>query len=189
MKNLEIMSLYQNKYRIESARLKNWDYNRHAFYFITICTKNQIPFFGQIERGTMQLSEIGEIANQAWQATSALRPDMNLELGHFVVMPNHFHAILLIGENEYNTDTALSNNKDASYQNQFDSQSKNLASIVRGFKAKVTSKAWKINPNFAWQPRYHDHIIRNEQALEKISNYIQNNPLLWKQDKFYNPRL
>ena len=93
---------FQNKYRIPSTRLQNWDYCWAGAYFITICTKNREHYFGEIENGEMRLSEIGHIAEQEWIKTFDMRPDMNIQMGEFVVMPNHFHAIIIIGENEYN---------------------------------------------------------------------------------------
>ena len=72
-------------------------------------------------------------------------------------------------------------------KNQFGPQSKNLASIIRGFKIGVTTNARQINPDFAWQSRYHDHIIRDEKSYQKITEYIFNNPANWQDDKFYKP--
>jgi len=131
-----------------------------------------------------------------------MRPDMNLWMGEYVVMPNHFHAIIGIGDNEYNmrdtprrdamhcvsttVDTA-NTTENQKPKNQFGTQSKNLASIIRGFKIGVTKNARQINPGFAWQSRYHDHIIRNEKSYQTISEYIINNPLNWSEDKFYKP--
>ncbi len=93
---------FQNRYRIESTRLQNWDYRWAGAYFITICTKNREHFFGEIDNGEMKLSEIGRIAEQEWQKKFDMRPDMNLQMGEYQIMPNHFHAIIIIGENEYN---------------------------------------------------------------------------------------
>lgn len=70
--------------------------------------------------------------------------------------------------------------------NQFGPQSKNLASVIRGFKIGVTTNARKINPDFAWQSRFHDHIIRNDRALKNIQRYIINNPLQWKTGEFHD---
>jgi putative transposase len=70
-------------------------------------------------------------------------------------------------------------------KNQFAPQSKNLASIIRGFKSAVTMQARQLNPDFAWQSRFHDHIIRDAASFERISNYIINNPLNWDKDKFH----
>jgi len=181
---------YQNKYRITSARLQNWDYGWNASYFITICTKNMDHYFGKIHGGVMHLSEIGKLAHAEWLKTPEIRPDMNLELGSSMVMPNHFHGIITIGENEYNTRRdamhGVSTTTDTTYKNSFSPQSKNLASIIRGFKSAVTKTARQIHPHFAWQPRFHDHIIRDEKSFYTISEYIQNNPLKWADDKFYS---
>lgn len=78
---------------------------------------------------------------------------------------------------------SLANNDNP--KNTFGPQSQNLPSIIRGFKIGVTKLGREINPNFAWQPRYHDHIIRNQPAHERIANYILNNPANWEKDKFH----
>ena len=122
---------------------------------------------------------------------------MNLELGEFVVMPNHFHAILIIGENNFNS-VQSAGRRDAMHgvsaanitnlpSNKFGPQSKNLASIIRGYKSSVTTYARKNNLDFAWQSRFHDHIIRSKDDYVRISNYIQNNPANWEDDRFYKP--
>src|SRR5690554_7363143 len=201
------MDRFKNKYRIASARAPFWDYAWNVAYFVTICTKNREHWFGKITDGVMDLSDIGEIVQSEWFKTFEMRPDMNLWMGEYVVMPNHFHAIIGIGENEYNTqrdtqrrdamhcvsttdttDTTEINNVqthcNASPKNQFGPQSKNLASIIRGFKIGVTKNARQIHPDFTWQSRFYDHIIRNDQSYQKISEYIMNNPANWQDDKF-----
>ncbi len=173
------MTLFKNKYRIESFRLKNWDYRNAGAYFITICTKNRAHYFGEIADREMQLSEIGKIVENEWIKTPEIRPDMNLKQGEFVVMPNHFHAILIIGQNEYNIQPDR-----GEYNNQFGPQSKNVSSIIRGFKSAVTMASRMIYPDFGWQSKFHDHIIRNHGEYLRIENYIINNPKNWKEDKF-----
>lgn len=213
---------FQNKYRIPSSRLQNWDYGSAAMYFITICTRNRQCFFGNVIDHKMQLSDIGEIVELEWLQTFELRPDMNLDMGVFVVMPNHFHAIIGIGENQYNMERGVqrgarcgTHRRDAMHcvstrdtrdtqntpgktnpknpnkppippKNKFGPQSKNLASIIRGFKSAVTVGARKIHPGFQWQSRFHDHIIRNDDSLQRITKYIINNPGNWKDDSFYS---
>lgn len=200
---------FKDIYRIPSARLQNWDYGWNAAYFVTICTAHRECYFGEIVDGKMILSEIGKIVEQEWIKTPEIRPDMNLELDAFVVMPNHFHAIIIIGENQYNAklDAQLDAQcRDAMHRvstiitdaptihdtpipvtkNKFGPQSKNLGSIIRGFKSSVTTNARKIHAGFDWQTRFHDHIIRNDESFQRISEYIQNNPLNWRTDKFYD---
>jgi len=173
------MTLFNNKYRIESARLKTWDYGSDAPYFITICTKGKEHFFGEIEKEEMILNDAGKIVEEEWLSTQSMRADMNIELEIFTVMPNHFHAIISIGQNEFNSFRPLD------YKNEFGIQSKNLASIIRGFKSAVTRKIREEIEYFAWQGRYHDHIIRNHKEYLQIRNYISDNPKNWQQDKFY----
>lgn len=90
--------LYQNKYRIPSTRLKNWDYGANAAYFITICTKNRAHYFGEVTDGEMKLSEIGKIANKFWAEIPEHFPF--IELGAFIIMPNHTHGILILNKKE-----------------------------------------------------------------------------------------
>lgn len=189
------MALYKNKYRIEPSRLKNWDYGNAGAYFITICTHDRNHYFGTIENDKMILNETGSIVETEWLKTPGLRYDMNLSLDEFVVMPNHFHGIILIGDNEYNSGDRTGDGgdgRDAMHRvsagengNKFGPQSKNLASIIRGFKSSVTTQARMIHPAFTWQSRYHDHIIRNHTSFVRIQNYVINNEKNWKEDKFY----
>lgn len=173
---------FKNKYRIPSARLKNWDYKSQAAYFVTICTKDMLCYFGDITKGEMHFSDIGHVVNSEWLKTPAIRPDMNLVLDEFSVMPNHFHSIIVIGENEHNTQSwkttdagTSKNEKPASLRkhdnytrNIFGPQSKNLSSIIGGFKSAVTKHARLIDPDFAWQPRFHDHVIRDSNEHERM---------------------
>ena len=131
-----------------------------------------------------------------------MRPDINLQMGEFVVMPNHFHAIIIIGENEYNhknqrnddvrctdarcTDAMHCVSTTNNIKNRFGPQSKNLASIIRGFKIGVTTHARKIDPDFAWQRLFHDHIIRDGQSFKRIQTYINENSTKWVDDMFSN---
>ena len=90
------MEKFKNKYRIPSARLQNWDYGSPGLYFITICTKNRECYFGEIKNGEMILNETGKIADQCWAEIPA--HFKLVELGEFVIMPNHLHGIIIINE-------------------------------------------------------------------------------------------
>ncbi len=197
------MKKFNNKYRIESTRMQNWDYAWKGSYFITICSANREYFFGDILDGKMELTAIGKIVRSEWLRTFEMRPDMNLTCGEFVIMPDHFHAIITIGKNQYNradrnagrdtnrcrvamhcVPTMTTNQNKNQPKNKFGAQSKNLASIVRGFKSSVTKNARRIQTDFAWQSGYHDHLIRNDQEYKRIKYYIINNPKKWENDKF-----
>ncbi len=186
--------LFQNKYRIPSARLAGWDYSQAGMYFVTVCTEGRKHTLGEIRNGVMCLSDIGACVYNNWLETPAVRPDMNLQLGESVVMPNHFHGILIIGSNEYNAPESFASFdiadatsfQSANYKNTFAPQAKNLASVMRGFKSSVTSFANEHNLPFAWQDRFHDHIIRSFDEYLRISRYIIANIENWKDDCFYS---
>jgi putative transposase len=185
-----------------SNRLPHWDYSSNAPYFITICTQNRKNFFGEISDGKMHLSDIGKIAENEWIKTPNIRPEMQLGLGEFVVMPNHFHAMLIIGNGRVDA----RHGGDAmrcvpSFQNKFGPQSNNLASIIRGFKSAVTTQVKKLYScrdalpsrdampcvrSFKWQSGFHDHIIRDAESFARIEKYIMNNPANWRGDKNFS---
>ncbi len=89
------MTLFKNKYRVESTRLKGWDYTAAGLYFVTICAKNRECFFGNVVNAEMRLSPIGEIVADEWQQTPQVRP--YVELDEWIIMPNHVHGIIGIG--------------------------------------------------------------------------------------------
>lgn len=202
---------YQNKYRIPSARMKNWDYGSNGAYFITICTQNREHFFGDFMDSEFITSEIGTLAEKYWMEIPQHFP--YIELGNFVVMPNHVHGILIIdknvvetlhcnvSENESPVQTLhcpvqtlqspvqtlqcnVSTNKNKQMAN-ISPKSGTISAIMRSYKSVVTKNARFIHADFGWQPRFHDHIIRNAPEWERIQTYIENNPMNWKEDKFY----
>lgn len=193
---------FNGKYRIKSTRLPNWDYGWNAAYFVTICTQNRFCFFGDVIYGRMAFSPIGHIAETCWNEIPKHFPFV--ELGAHIIMPNHVHGIIIINNVQtQNIASPQQQNIAPPVQTQdiaspvqtqniaslrpsqrFGPQSQNLASIIRGFKIGVTKNARLINGDFAWQPRYHDHIIRNDESYHRIRKYINNNPLNWSEDQF-----
>ncbi len=171
-----------------SIRLKEYDYSQPGFYFITLCIKNREHLFGEINNDKMLLNDVGKIIMQEWEKTPQIRN--NVKLGEFIIMPNHFHAILQI---EYKINTS------SDKIDKFQSPSQTIGSIIRGFKGATTLRinqklpahdygrgvlpyAQKSN-NSIWQSNYWERIIRTEIEYNKISNYIINNPLCWDNDK------
>lgn len=195
---------FQDKYRIPSSRLPNWDYGCNAMYFVTICTAHRECYFGDITDGKMKLSEIGKIAHHYWTEIPNHFPFV--ELGEFVIMPNHVHGVIIIdkpnggnGNATVETQNFVETQDFASlrppppassppqnHANTFGPQSQNLASIIRGYKMAVKKQATIKGIDFAWQSRFYDHIIRNDASFQRISEYIQNNPSNWADDKLHN---
>lgn len=182
---------FQNKYRIPTNRLRGYDYGSNGFYFVTICTKNRIPYFGEITAATnspsqiptrlqnvvetgncpsLQPTIIGQTAIKFWTEIPKHYPFVQLD--EFVVMPNHIHGILFFN-------CPAKNNWEP---NKFAGQSKNLGAVIRAFKSTTKKYANQNNIEFEWQSRYHDRIIRNEKELNAIRQYIIDNPMKWNND-------
>lgn len=199
------MDKFQNKYRIQSARLQNWDYGWNSAYFVTICTANRELFFGDIMDDKMNLSEIGEITDKYWLEIPEHFPFVKLDV--HVVMPNHIHGIVIIdkpddGRNDIKNDERnvggnVGRNVEtpklgvSTPQSQTAAASQKwkpatLGSIINQFKRICTIESRKINPDFAWQSRYHDHIVRNDTEYQRIKNYIINNPKNWNNDSLHH---
>jgi putative transposase len=260
----------------KSPRLGNWDYGRNAAYFITICTKDREHYFGEIQNNKLNVSPAGAIAYVLWHEIK--NHVKNIELGEFVVMPNHVHGILILNGNNIHADDAVSGRVvddskgnfrcrdvdnsegrhdavsgrdlediDGNFRRDVEdsdgrddavsgrdvddsegnfhfrrdvacnvptememememktktgmepvnpfkneqmaaiSPKKNtISSIIRSYKSAVTKYCNRLELPMTWQPRYHDHIIRNDQSFRRISEYIINNPLNWSDDQFY----
>jgi REP element-mobilizing transposase RayT len=180
---------YKNKYRVPSVRLNGWDYGSHGLYFVTICTKDRIPYFGEIVESpietlnretqciaSLHASQIGEIAYNNWLNIPKYHP--YVELDDFVIMPDHVHGILFLNKPS----------KADWLPNKFGSQSQNLASIIRGYKASIKQYTTINNIEFSWQPRYYDRVIRDEKEYQNIRGYIYDNPDNWllNKDNFEN---
>lgn len=190
------MAKYLNKYRVESARAAWWDYGSPGAYFITICTADRKHYFGEIRDGVMHLSHVGVIADILWHEIP--HHAKNVELGAFVVMPNHIHGILILNGGgdggDVETGHALSlpatpatpaTPAPTSAAKRFRNPGKNtVSSIVGSYKSAVTKHAQRLGYEFAWQPRFHDHIIRDDAEYQRINDYIESNPENWDKDRF-----
>lgn len=184
------MTLYKNKYRVESIRLKNWDYASNGYYFVTICTKNRVNFFGEIINDEMILSDIGKIAYQYWSEIPNHFP--NVVIDEFIIMPNHVHGIIVINNDDVETCHGRSLHHPPNHgmslhkpqTNQFSKPIKNsLSMIINQYKGSLKRYCNKNNIFFEWQPRFYENIVKDEISLNNIRNYIKNNPLNWDKDK------
>ena len=181
-----MLQKFQNKYRIPSARLQSWDYGKNGAYFITICTKEMFHFFGEVENKAMNFNENGNLAMQLWSDIPNHFP--YIELGNFIVMPNHVHGILIIEKSEsdilYENKVFAENNGGFS-RNKNPMLNENISKVTRWFKGRCSFEIRKTTPDFSWHPRFYDVIIRDSNRFEIIQDYIENNPKKWKVDKFH----
>ena len=168
------MTKYKNKYRIETTRLKYWDYRNNGYYYVTILTKQKIKYFGFVKDGKVKLNVLGKIAAEEWLKTKEIRK--NVDIDEWIIMPNHLHGILILDNNNPSVDND---------ENAFRIQANSLGSIIGQFKSIVTKRIRDSGENmFCWQPGYYEHIIRSEKALYNIRRYIKLNPLKWELDEY-----
>ena len=177
-----------------SIRLQQYDYGQSGFYFITICTHNRFCLFGAIEYDVMRLTVQGEIAAACWSAI----PDhfSHIELDEWIVMPNHVHGILRVGDNDDATrrGTACRAPAMATTTTAFEQfgvpVSGSIPTVIRSFKSAVTKGINDLSQSSAkgvvWQRNYWEHLIRDEPTLQRIREYIRNNPLHWEIDQLYS---
>lgn len=166
----------------KSTRLQCYDYKLPGYYFVTICTHRKQHVFGVIFNGHMILNHYGEIARRNWMNTENIRS--NIKLGSFVIMPNHMHAIFQILENVNTVGVYC----DTPLPRKFKSPSNSVGAIVRGYKSTVTKQInqFRKTPRHPiWQRNYHEHIIRDQESLNKITEYIEMNPQLWGNDRYF----
>jgi len=165
----------ETTHRVESTRLQTWDYRNAGYYFITILTKDRKHYFGDVVDGKLILNNLGKIVIEEWLKTPIIRN--NIELDEYVLMPNHFHGIIVNRFQEY-----LDSNEEIAST----LQSNSLGAIIGQFKSIATKKIRKAGLiKFSWQPGFYEHIIRNEKALENIRKYIRLNPIKWEIDEYY----
>ncbi|MCK4396605.1 transposase [candidate division WOR-3 bacterium] len=164
----------------KSIRLNGFDYSQEGLYFVTICTNNQVCFLGEVLNDEMVLTDAGRLVEKWWLKLPDKFP--NIELDYYVVMPNHFHGIIsIVGADPCVCPDNLTGEHAGSP----------LHSIMQWFKTMSTNEyirgvkqlGWMpFNKKF-WQRSYYEHIIRNEKELNRIREYIQNNPLKWELDR------
>jgi putative transposase len=161
-----------------SIRLRGYDYSQAGAYFVTICTQNRECLFGDMMDGEMLLNDAGNIVHQCWDDIPNHFPHVDLD--EFGVMPNHVHGIIMIVD---------SPSVGAKNFSPLPGTSKTIGSIVRGFKIGVTK--WMRNNTLihdVWQRNYWEHIVRDESELNRIREYIRNNPVQWELDRLHPGR-
>jgi putative transposase len=173
------MTLFLDQWRIESIRLKDWDYASPGMYFVTICTRDKNPYFGKIVDGKMILSEIGLIAENYWREIPEHFPYTVLD--EFIIMPDHIHGIIEITESIVETLHCNVSTEPTNTMSKISPKPESLPTIIRSYKSictKTINKKQNDN-NFQWQSRYYDRVIRDPDELGRVREYIINNPINW----------
>ncbi len=196
-----------------SIRLKGYDYSQAGMYFITICVTDMECFFGSVVKDKMVLNDAGKVMEKWYFELSNKFPD--IKRGPYVVMPNHFHAII-VNNGQGNPNAPYQNpiRADPSFRNPVradlrvrptdekippngDILGEHIGSplhgVVQWFKTMSTNEyirgvknyGWPRFRDKLWQRNYYEHIIRDQRAFENISGYIENNPEKWEDDRFY----
>jgi len=185
------MSYNPDKHHCRSIRLKGYDYSQVGAYFVTICTQDRICWLGDVVDGEMRLNASGQMVCTAWNDLP--NRYANIELDAFVAMPNHIHGIIILyGRGEScirpaSGDQQTGDHKDRPYGTLNDS----VGRIVQAFKSITTHHYingvrrhdWNPFSGKLWQRNYYEHIIRSEESLNHIRQYILDNPLRWEFDR------
>lgn len=186
-------------HRRRSIRLKGYDYTQKGLYFITICVRHRQYLFGNIVHGTMIHNDAGRMVENEWLKLP--KRFTNIRLHEYIVMPNHFHAILEI----VGATLVVAQTDDAEAMKRQpqsiaptiitnDTYGKSVGDIVGAFQSIVTVEyirgvkhlGWQPFHGTLWQRNYWEHIIRNERAYRNNSQYIVNNPAQWENDRLSN---
>lgn len=200
---------YNPKYHHRhSIRLKEYDYSQSGAYFITICTKQKEYYFGEIADKTMMLNDTGKMIEKWWYKLK--NKFSNIKLDKYIIMPNHIHGIIMIDDGQTHN-IKLGQTHDVIGQTHRSAPTTtttknkqiivganlcvhpNISRIIQWFKSMSTNKYIqniKNNncPEFngkLWQRNYYDHIVRNDEELNNIRRYIQDNPINWKEDELF----
>jgi len=155
------------KHHRRSIRLKGYDYSQSGAYFLTICTHNREPMFGEIVHGKMELSIYGRIVSARWR--NLPRYHAYVDLSAFVAMPNHIHGIMVIRFDPTGS-----------------AKHRPISEIVRGFKTFSSRRINEVRgtPGIpVWQRNYWEHVIRYQDSFNRIYDYIITNPSRWHLDR------
>jgi len=183
-----------------SIRLQGYDYSQAGAYFVTICAHGRECLFGNIENDAMALNEYGCVVRDEWLKTAEARAE--IQTGEFVVMPNHFHGIVVIAEPSIGAirERAIrelplrtpNHSVGAIHESPLSSRQQRrqmtLSKIIGRFKMLTAKRINEIRQSPGvpvWQRNYYEHVIRNEDDYGKIAEYIADNPRRWAEDALH----
>ena len=173
-----------------TVRIQGHDYSESGEYFVTMCTFQMRCLFGEIKNGQIRLNPFGQVVEEEWLKTSCLRSDVKLD--EFVIMPNHVHGIVKFRDFQAEQKLACDPFKRTAVRPYAEHVSSplrcppgSLGSMVKGFKSACQRRINLLGQTpgkLVWRRNYHEHIIRDDQDLDDVREYIQANPLRWKQE-------
>ncbi len=169
------MDKANNQYR-KSIRLMYYDYASAGYYFVTIVSNKRKCIFGEIENGNLKLNPAGLIVENSWEKIPLHYPNVNVDT--FIVIPNHFHGIIIINDVGARHASPL--------HKHLTSKTNTLGHIIGSFKSAVTKQIHDLginNQEKIWQRNYYEHIIHDERDYNEIYEYIQFNPINWSLDE------
>jgi len=177
------MKFDAEKHHRHSMRLRGYDYAQAGAYFVTIVTRDRVCLFGEMVNGEMRLNDGGRMIEQWWFELN--RKFSTVETDEFVVMPNHFHGIVVIAGVTVGADLRVGPNSEGAHAGA------PLPTIIQWFKTMTTNeymrgvktRSWTPFAGRLWQRNYYEHIVRCENELTRIREYIANNPLQWEMDR------
>ena len=200
------MRFDSEKYRRQSIRLKGYDYTQVGAYFVTMVAHDRSLQFGEIADGEMQLRDAGRIVRVIWEKLPAFYP--GVEIDEFVVMPNHFHGIVVlvgVGPGAYppgpsdqprsaatTREPAMeSGGGQAQGPAPTDVKRMSVGDVVSRFKTMTTKRyadgvrdlGWPAFAGRLWQRNYYEHVVRDDAELDRIRQYIGSNPSRWAEDE------
>lgn len=180
-------------------RLSQYDYSKNGYYFVTICNKDRTCCFGDVVNGDMVLNNAGTMVDDMWNRLS--KKFDHISIDHYIIMPKHIHGIIIIGSGNTTGEhmgsplhhDGTNANVGADPRACPNEKTMGMSQIIQWFKTMTTNKYmhgvraydWKPFDKKLWQRSFYDHIIRNECELNKICEYIINNPGEWENDELY----
>jgi REP element-mobilizing transposase RayT len=173
-----------NIHNRRSIRLDGYDYSQEGWYSVTICVQGHVCMFGDIVNDQMRLNEAGFMVRTWWRKVGSKFPPVQTD--RYIIMPNHFHGIVNVKGQPHGVAPTMNN-----ATGQPCGFASTLGNIVNWFKTMTTNqyirgvkhKGWSQFGGKLWQRNYYEHIIRNEEELNHVRQYITENPLNWRTDE------
>ncbi|MGO9619886.1 MAG: transposase [Desulfobaccales bacterium] len=171
------------KPRRKIIRLQGFNYAQEGAYFITICTHNRLCLLGEVIDQEMRLNALGRAIASEWLQTAKLRSYVRLD--YYGIMPNHFHAIFFLQNHEWATQRVAPTQENSPSG----PAPCSVGAIVGQFKSQATKRinsSGRISIEHLWQRNYYEHVVRDEDDLNRIRQYIEDNPASWLEDEYYS---